>query len=391
MARLRICRPIGAASCTGCVLLLSFARLQAGEIVQHFPAEKPAASLRTQWRVSWGTESHAGGSEVLFIKEAFFKREQLEPEIKVLGDCRLAEIFVAYNDGTRIYDISGHTFSLAALDASALGPACIKPGVIYNHDGGKAAIGFVAVEVHDGHIRWMNASETVRRGQSIILWSVLHAANYRYIILYEFRDDGSIGFRLGATAHNMKASDADGTVHLHTGWWRINPELGNGTNTIISTVSLDSTVSKLLVKDHLKETRIRCEADRFTRFRVTSTTALNTHDPAHAISYELIPVQLGSARFRGVGEQFTQHDFWITRRKATPEALRPRNLDTLENGELIANRAVSLWYQASVLHVPRDEDFGNKGSNPDDGVAITAWSGCDLRPRNFFSNTPLYP
>ncbi|MEO2088581.1 MAG: hypothetical protein ABGY75_03665, partial [Gemmataceae bacterium] len=91
----------------------------AGEITQHFPADKPAAGKQTQWRVVWGVEKHAGGSEVLFIEEAYFQRAPDEKEIKVLGDCRLAEIFVPYHNASyRIYDISGESFSLDPLDAS---------------------------------------------------------------------------------------------------------------------------------------------------------------------------------------------------------------------------------------------------------------------------------
>ena len=47
----------------------------------------------------------------------------------------------------------------------------------------------------------------------------------------------------------------------------------------------------------------------------------------------------------------------------------------------------TLWHHAPVLHVPKDEDFGVNGTQNYDGVAITAWAGCDLKPRNFFSST----
>ena len=50
------------------------APVQAGEVTQHFPANQAVTNLRTQWRVVWGIENHGGGSEVLYIKEAFFKR-----------------------------------------------------------------------------------------------------------------------------------------------------------------------------------------------------------------------------------------------------------------------------------------------------------------------------
>jgi Cu2+-containing amine oxidase len=71
--------------------------------------------------------------------------------------------------------------------------------------------------------------------------------------------------------------------------------------------------------------------------------------------------------------------------------LKPRNLDSLENGEGIGGEGITLWHHTPVLHVARDEDFGVNGTNAYEGVAITAWAGCDLKPRNFFSSTPLYP
>lgn len=375
----------GVAAC----LLMAPAHGAAGEIVQHFPADAPITAMRTQWRVVWGIEKHAGGSEILFIKEAFFKRGPTEREMKVLGDCRLADIFVPYNDGTRIYDISGHAFSLVTLDRHALGPACIKPGVIYKRDGGQSDTGLVAAEVHDGHVRWMNGAEKIRRGQSIALWAVLNGANYRYAILYQFRDDGMVGFRLGATAHNLNSSDADGATHLHMGCWRINVELDDATMTKVSNVGQDTAAGKTVVDDLSKEARIKWDAEKFTRFRVTSTFAVNSHNPAHPISYELIPVRMGSARYGGIGEQFTQHDLWVTRQRAAE--LRPRDLDRLENAEDIRGSATTLWHHAPVLHVPRDEDFGVNGTNSYEGVAIMTWAGCDLKPRDFFSSTPLYP
>ena len=52
------------------VLGLVCAPAGAGEIKPWFPADKPEADLKTRWRIVWGIENHAGGSEVLFIKEA---------------------------------------------------------------------------------------------------------------------------------------------------------------------------------------------------------------------------------------------------------------------------------------------------------------------------------
>jgi hypothetical protein len=362
------------------------------EIKQHFPADKPAAGMQTQWRVVWGVEKHAGGSEVLFIEEAYFTRAPGEKEIKVLGDCRLAEVFVPYNHPSyRIYDISGESFSLVPLDKSMLGPTCVAGGKIYNAKGMEADGGPVAAEVHDGQIRWMNYENTVRRGQSLSVWAVLSAGNYRYVMLYQFRDDGQVGFRIGATAHNFFSDDGDLSAHVHMGCWRVNVELGAADKTKVSQVTLNTTAGKTVAAELKAEARIKWNAEEFTRLRVESTEKVNGHVKPHPIGYELIPMRMGSPRYGGDGEEFTQHDLWVTRRKTTVFEQKPVNLNAIENGEGIVGEPVTLWHHTTALHAARDEDFGKVGTDQWAGVAITTWSGFDLKPRNFFASTPLYP
>src|SRR5262249_8886505 len=190
------------------------------------------------------------------------------------------------NDGTRIYDLSGHTFTLVDLDKAALGPNCVIPGTMYDRSGNEVTTGGVVVkEVHDGHIRWMDGSNKLLRGQNMTLWSVLDGANYRYVILYEFRDDGQVGFRLGATAHNLNSSDAEGTIRLHAASWRLNVELGNAAKTRVSTVKFDTAKGKLQVDALSKEARIKWASESFTRLRVESLVTTNSHQPPHPISY----------------------------------------------------------------------------------------------------------
>ncbi|MEX0679684.1 MAG: hypothetical protein WD063_21625 [Pirellulales bacterium] len=358
------------------------------ETIQHFPADKPAQQMDTQWRVIWGIERHAGMSEILFVKEAYFKRSKDEPELKVLNDCRLAEIFVPYNGGARIYDLSGHSFSLVTIDEQVLGPACVAPGAILARDGQPSESGLVAREVHDGHLRWMNAAERTRRGQSLSLWSVLDGSNYRYIMLYDFRDDGLVGFRLGATAHNLYSSDDDETTHLHLGCWRLHLALGDPRQTKFSVVRLDTEKATTVVETAAQERRIKWNPDEFTALRVESLVEKNSHAPPHAIGYELMPLRMGSARYSGVGEEFTLHDLWVTRPDAAER--RPRDLGQYENGQALGSAGATIWHQVPVLHRARDEDFGRVGTNSGEGVAITAWAGLDLKPRNLFSKTPLY-
>jgi Cu2+-containing amine oxidase len=264
------------------------------------------------------------------------------------------------------------------------------PGSICDRSGEVAKTGPVAVEVHDGQVRWMNAQNVIRRGQGVSVWAVLDGANYRYIMLYDFRDDGTVGFRIGATAHNLNSSDSDTTTHLHMGWWRLHVALGDATRTRVSTVALKTGTmpEKTAVAPVLTETALKWVPEEFTRLRVESTVEKNKHTPAHFIGYDLVPTRMGSGRYTGVGEQFTQNDFWVTRAKGGE--VRPRDLPAYTDGEKF-DGAITLWHQTPVLHTARDEDFGPVGTNAGQGVAITTWAGCDLKPRNFFPSTPLYP
>jgi hypothetical protein len=58
--------------------------------------------------------------------------------------------------------------------------------------------------------------------------------------------------------------------------------------------------------------------------------------------------------------------------------------------EVVMNTDVVLWYMSSMYHEPHNED-GEYVNNQWKGVALTMWSGFDLRPRNLFDRTPLYP
>ena len=53
-----------------------------------------------------------------------------------------------------------------------------------------------------------------------------------------------------------------------------------------------------------------------------------------------------------------------------------------------------VWYMSPAYHLPRDEDgvFINPQGRPQvRGVAMTTWCGVEMRPRNLFDKSPLYP
>jgi hypothetical protein len=373
---------------TAGLILCLLGAARGGETTQYFPADKPPSAMETQWRVVWGVEPNDGDSEVLYVRKAYFKRGPDEPEIQVLGDCRISEIFVAYNGGHRYFDISGSHGTLVDLGKHALGPVCLAPGRIYGRDGTETTEGPVIAEVHDDQARWISDQNRVRRGQNLSLWATLGGSSYRYIMLFEFRDDGLVGLRLGATAQNLFSTEADWATHVHTACWRINLALDDASETRVSKVWLDPKLSRTEVKPLRKESRIRWRPEQYTRLRVESLKETNGHDPPHLISYELIPYRYGLGRYHGPSEAFTLHDFWVTR--FNKNELRFVDLPSYEDRQSLKGRPATLWYQTPVLHKPQDENFGVKGTNPYQGLSITNWAGVELKPRDFFRRTPLY-
>ena len=114
------------------------------------------------------------------------------------------------------------------------------------------------------------------------------------------------------------------------------------------------------------------------------------------IAYDLIPLRQGSARHYGKNEEFTHHDFWVT--PNVEGELFYYNLPKYvqaNSPRSVTDTDVVLWYMSSVLHVPRSEDghmsAEGKVMKGMTGVALTNWSGFDLRPRNLFATTPIYP
>ncbi len=364
-------------------------------IEQLFPVNAPPADQETGWRIEYGITRHAGTGEILYIRRAQFRPSEEEAWFDILGDSRLVEMFVPYSSGSpRFYDIA-LGFQLDPVTSADLGPACIAPGQI--RDGGK-----VALELHDNHTLWMDTSGNSRRVEEIHLWSVYRAGNYKYIILYVFRSDGSIGFRVGATAHNLYSSRDEFATHLHVGCWRLSVDLGDASACDFKIVEFDSTPATGAVTrtdvtpfNGGLEGGIEWKADKFSQLRIESTRFKNNHQPPSYISYDLLMNRAGNARTYGSGEEWTHKDIWITHAKDSLGLSRlilkdiPSEIGS--SPQPTSNEPSVIWCKAGLVHRARDEDFGRNGYSAADGAAVTAWTGFDLKPRNLLSSTPLFP
>ena len=85
----------------------------------------------------------------------------------------------------------------------------------------------VVREVRDRGPMWKDDMVIVR-GEELVLWGTLDAANYNYIMQYIFRDEGTIGFRVAATSRNLPGKEL--MPHMHDGLWRIDVNLDGPEN-----------------------------------------------------------------------------------------------------------------------------------------------------------------
>jgi hypothetical protein len=470
----------GVASGLAFALTLSFAGAALAQPVQQpidgraevmfpmAPPGKPQLKPQSGWRITYkiyplssDVEQPAvnpyGGSRVWRITGVEFMRGYkdaagTQPDwIRVLDDLVLTDMHVPYNDGqTEFHDISDLSFGFVRPGASNLPEiGCYDCSVLPDL--------LVAKEVVDDGIRWTSRlggdgageydsqNEPVRRGQVMWLWTNLAAGNYRYLVKYGFADDGTIRARVGGTAQNLPSFDAPlengqvppGTaptrdkspaVHLHTGFWRMQFNLGDPERLHVHVAERITTPknkpeapAQAGATSQMRDFNSGYEGgevwnpNKFTAIKIMSTVTRNRHNPPVASGYGLMPMGSGIGRTE---RRYTHRDFWLTRAapdnprrrwprgtvryeakyKQLPERIaisRPANPPAgLRNepflGEKTGGKAVVLWHQAGLNHIPRSEDFGQNGFVADEGTAIVHWAGFDLMPHNLWHKTPFF-
>ncbi|MBC7883670.1 MAG: hypothetical protein H7Y37_20465 [Anaerolineae bacterium] len=338
------------------------------QVVQDFPA---GGKAETGWKITYGRAVGKG----LYITGAYFRRTPSEPYTQVLYDARLADIFAPYDPGTpRYYDLTGFNFRLVPVSSVDLG-SC-----------GSKLDRYVVKEIRDREMLWKDDKQG-RRAQEMTIWGTLDASNYNYIMRYGFQDDGTITFRLGATAYNLPGHEL--VAHTHDGLWKIDMDLGGAKNNLVQVArhlqSKDSFEASYVISPFGDgyEDYLDWLPEEYTELHVINTSIVNAN--GNPIGYDLKPMRSGSPRHF---EAFSHHDFWATVYKEN-EIIYDQ-VPTYVNGESLSGNDSVIWYQSSVYHIPHDED-GRYVNNVWQGVALVMWTGFDLRPRNFFSKTPLYP
>lgn len=346
------------------------------EIIQEFPTNEPP---QTAWKVRWSTMRGHG----LSIQEAWLRRGPNEPFIQVLGDVRLGEMFVPYHSGTpRFWDIS-YNFSLIPVGRDEAGPFGKVLGSPPN----------VVAELRDRGVMWMDSPKGTRRGQALVLWGCLDAANYRYIIEYGFQDDGVVTCRVGSTGRNYASREFEG--HMHHGMWRIDMNVGGAENNSVFVMEhsesdpehRDRARSDTRPFNQGKEGFEDFSAEKFTMLMVLNGKLKNAR--GKPLSYDVAVPRMGVARHYGPDEEgCTQHDFWVTKNR--PGEMQYKKIPNyIKKGESVLNTDVVVWVNTVCHHEPRSEDGEMRNSNFA-GATPVAWSGLELRPRNFFDRTPHY-
>jgi len=153
-----------------------------------------------------------------------------------------------------------------------------------------------------------------RRGQELVLWGVLNADNYNYIIEWTFRDDGEIEARAGASGVVLPTLPA--VTHVHNFTWRLDFDLNGeaGDSVGIETHVENTAITPSIATDTLAKINNNAEGGvgldpvAFNSMIISDATLKNSL--GHSTTYELIPIRTGTGRH---SEPFSQKDIWVTR------------------------------------------------------------------------------
>jgi len=341
------------------------------ELVQSFPTSGGAVS---QWKLCWEIVrmpddlGALDASETLVLSEATFRPGAGATPVDVLGELRMAEVFVPYDAGEpRYHDLSEFDFDLKDLTTTEC------PGT-------RLASNRLCREVLDRELAWTYSDEdTARRGEKLVLWSVLDASNYDYVMYYSFWDDGTIEVRAGATGQKLGGPD-DPDGHTHVFAWRIDLDVaGAGGDTVsVSNQSFSGKAVRERQEVVASETGIPWSAAGFTHVEVEDATRTNGN--GRHTAYSLEPMRSGVPKFK---ESWTRYPIAVTRAHAAGEELRAFDLPSYLDKEPVAGQNVVLWYVDAHHH---EQDMRDEDRN----VVPVIWTSFLLVPQNLWDDTPFY-
>ncbi|MFO0964003.1 MAG: hypothetical protein U0793_00255 [Gemmataceae bacterium] len=360
-------------------------------ILAYFPSKDHPK--RTRWKITCSTEragTMGGPRETLCLHYAFFQPAPEAPEVQVLGLTYLAESMVCYSDGVRYYDIGHHNNGLLEATTGDLGDRA------FTLDKGKKLI----CEIRDRGLGWKvgGGDHHSRRGEELVIWGTLKAANYLYVVHFGFHDDGTIQTRMGSTGSNLSSHVGPEKSHTHLALWRIDVDFGDRYANEVSLVRHREPFGGASNSTQVVEAFNGGRAGfadwndkEFTVLRISNPKMKGKH--GRPASYDLISQRTGSARHFGASpdEGFTRHDYYVMPYKEDKDGQASqcdctKLLDYVREGAPLAGKDIVLWHITSAHHVPRQEDMFGGGT----GATCVVWSGFDLKPRDLFESTPFY-
>lgn len=325
-------------------------------VEQQFPTAGPE---QTRWKVCWQVMDGPN----LVVTGAWFRPAPAASWIKLIYDARVSQLFVPYHPGSpRYYDI-GYGFGSVPLT----GTDCVAPnGTVLGSSSE------LCKEVRDRGIAWKHDA-SMRRGQELVLWSVMAAANYNYVVEWTFRDDGIVLGRVGATGQI-----AGTNTHVHGPIWRLDLDLNGSCCNTVATMT-HSEVGLTGVDAHndvTTERGITYSPTAFTMVGIRDQTLVNGNGK-HS-EWHLMPNIAGIPLHQ---EPFTKNTFWVTRYNWS-EMLGDQLPAYVAPAQSTVNSDVVVWYYAALHHVIRDEDTN---------MTHLMWTGFMLKPANVWAKTPLFP
>jgi Cu2+-containing amine oxidase len=400
------------------------------DAVLHFGRFRQNLYLRVDFPDSdshWRFGLRNDGLKGLSIVDVSIQAAQFTSKQYMIKHAGLADIFVPYDDGTfDPYDMHYSYNSMDPIESAdlpsylsslvflrSLEPDFLLCGFFHLCYVGDA-IPKVGVECRETGLAWLcKQSRNIRRRMhEVVVWGVYDGGNYDNIIEYRFREDGSIGFRYGATGYVNPGKTA--APHVHNGLWRVSTKLFDRTdNNALEFVHVNnpggasSTDSELPIPT---ETSLLWEPLKFSTVMIQSATKQNKHQ--NPMGYEFIPWnRTGTGRFSqnpADKQLWTLNDYYLTNDNPGEDGsgtgtnnwrytwYSPDDyLLSYLNGQGIGatGDGIVVWYISSVHHEPTDSDSAEDTLDldyaPYTGVTPIHWSGFDMDPHNLFDYNPL--
>jgi len=344
----------------------------------------------TTWDMCWSIDAKSG----LTLTDVHFDSGSGRRE--VLGEASLAQLFIAYDDGSVATDYVTAK-GLGSYLRPLTGDECFGNGAQTGVAGGINAM--CHRDVDRGYLfRWYNNQA---QGNLYEVFSISDIGKHTWIVRWRFYEDGTFEASLGSTGKLPKFSSASSYTEGVLGnnavswsssaFWRLDFNIDGAANDTVREFKIAQTGTykekqTRTTKDIATETGRRIKRKFKHSWQILDTVTTNTE--GHNISYHLEPQQ-GSIRYRSNAHAWSDWDMYVTRQRDCEKYVinNPStggcatNLASgFANGENTANDDIVLWFRISRHRWPRDEDMPFRSLE---------WDTFIVHPRDWDSLSPV--